>query len=343
MTTFKQFLTEKQMAHSVAETIVFGENEPPIILTPSMMKRLDYTVPNVRAFHITSPDLIPNLMKLEGRKTNQISVLTSLNNAAALEFGIETDGGVVVELKGQIDAYFATDAFTGLLKGGRRSVLIDPDNDFGVSIKRRYADLIGTPEAAEMVVSYIKDLQLKLRKELTEILDRNMTPFFMKQYPEAGIRRNDGYFEAFEKVQTYLIDVEHFQPTDMISMIRPSVGNKDGGKVLQKIVREYLDAQELVMKQNPHLKKLFLMPFNEPTDATSGAYDEAMMSNFKVLGIHVYRQRRTLMPQVEELADNLRSEYDVPVKVHEFVSEVQRYINKKATNFSEILRKKVSS
>lgn len=346
MKTFKQYLAEKQEAHSIASSILYGDPMPPFFLTPTMMKRLDYTIENVTAFHITAQEFVENLLKLQGKKNTQLSVMLRLNANEALE-GIETSGGIVAELKGQIDAYFSTDAFTGLLKGGRRSVQIHPMSDFGGSVQRRYKDIIGTNEAAEMIKAYLSDFRGKLLVQRAMILDRHITPFLAKTFPEAGIRKTDGFFEAFEKVQ--LTNDPLAEGLSLDELIRAVSG---GRQVYNKIVTEYLDAQEKIIKSNPHYKKLFLMPMNTAGDKdVSGGYDEAIMSNFRITKLHAYNNYATSRgatndrdnKALDDYASSLSEDFGVEAKPWYSMLALIRYINKTGTDISDILKKKVSS
>ena len=134
MKSFKSFLAERRRMSSGVRSILNRQMKPyefwlhpkfmsPFPITKPMMKKLESVNEGVSAFHITDIDGLKNLFDLEG-SAKQISTVTKIVSAEdgmeMLEKGIETAGGVVVELTGDVIFPVNFDVFSEIDNQGRR-------------------------------------------------------------------------------------------------------------------------------------------------------------------------------------------------------------------------------
>lgn len=349
MNTFKNFLlSEAQVAHSLAESIIIQELNPPFVFTPTMMDRLEYSIKDVTAFHVTSADYIAGVTKSQGSKSSQLSVFLNVNKKSANDLfkGVETEGGIAIELKGQLDAYFSVDAFTARLKGGRRSVLIGPDSDWGNNVKF-YMETIGGNELKKMMDTLIRRLQFDMQILQAETLNEYLKPLFLKTFPilKSRVKRTWNWFAYFEELQRMWQDGEDIVkgydtglaqgPYHFIKIL------PNGGRILQKIVRDYLTGVEDLLKENPGYKPLFLMPGFDSKAKSGPSYDEGILSNFKIVKLHIYDHDMIGDQTKDELAELFESE-GFSVQIWDDYIDLSKYVMKKTDSFAEIVKKKIT-
>ena len=373
MLNFSQYyLTEAQRIHSVFDTIAKQARTPPVFFTSALMKRLEYAIPNVSAFHATDITGAKGLLDKAGQKSTQISVFTSSGKSSeefyhSLMKGVETSGGVIAELKGTVDVYFTGDAFTARTKGGRRTVLIG-DMLFRRSVVDSY--LAYGKEVGDYIEKLMVELQQKLIDLYTDVMNKYVLPFIKKVYYE--IDHDKLYFyETEKKMKTYREwetawsaiqflavtrdDELGFDSDDISSFIRYYDKN---GKIMQKIVKDYMDGMERIISENPEYKKIFLMPYKDTEKFGNISYDEAIMSDFEVQKLHVFPSEKQVAhfeSQVmdeferEEYMDEYTDEYlpgDAPVVFwvsDTYVEDLFNYVQGKAKSFVDIYKKKAQN
>ena len=127
MKRFKEFISEGSRGSFDTKSYIFYKYlYPALILSPTALKRVFGNLNKIKAWHVTEQYEIGTLVKLQGKKSS-ISALTEINPSKSKPFeGMETDGGVVVEVEGLELLAAQEDAWTELLDGGRRGVYIDP-------------------------------------------------------------------------------------------------------------------------------------------------------------------------------------------------------------------------
>ena len=139
MKSFKSFLAERRRMSSGVKSILNRQMKPyefwlhptfmsPFPITKPMMKKLESVNEGVSAFHITDINALKNLFDLEG-SAKQISTVTKIvsteDGMEMLEKGIETAGGVVVELTGDVIFPVNFDVFSEIDSQGRRWIDIN--------------------------------------------------------------------------------------------------------------------------------------------------------------------------------------------------------------------------
>ena len=129
MKTFKGFISEQGGSRDSFDTKSYIFDRylyPALILSPTALKRVFGKLNKIKAWHVTEEYGISTLIRLQGKKSS-ISALTEINPSKSKPFeGMETDGGVVVEVEGVELLATREDAWSELLDGGRRGIHIDP-------------------------------------------------------------------------------------------------------------------------------------------------------------------------------------------------------------------------
>lgn len=383
MISFKDFLlNEDQRTHSVFSTILNSGGTPPIFLTPSLMERLDYTIPNVKAFHATHLRGARNIIDNQGSK-KQLSVFTnpgtsSSNFKGMLMGGVETAGEVIVELTGNINAYFASDVFSGRVKGGRRSLLVGSSALIG-GVLDAYGEIGAPKETIKYVDDLMKELQNSLYEAKEEVLNRYILPLIQKVYYEIDheilyfhevekrLKRQKNYQDAWQSIIFLSASSERDLPwmepggADFDAFVRYY---DKSGKIMKSIVKDYMDAVEKVLKQNPDYKKIFSMPYRNNDEVSGNSYegldyDEAIMSDFTVDTIHKYptdeeakflkkvdADDETKKLHLQQVVGKSLGSYDVDVQLwvgENYVEDLYNYILKQSESFQEIYKKRVSN
>ena len=127
MISFKQYISEGSRGEYTTKSYIFDKYlYPALILSPTALERVFGNLNKIIAWHVTEQYHIGELVKLQGKKSS-ISALTEINPSKSKPFeGMETEGGVVVEVEGLELLAAREDAWSELLDGGRRGIHIDP-------------------------------------------------------------------------------------------------------------------------------------------------------------------------------------------------------------------------
>jgi len=128
MKSFKEYVSEAQAHFNTKDMIFTNAETPALVLSPTALERAFGKLERITAWHITDIEGLKGLKKIQGKKSS-ISVMTSIraSNPKALD-GVETDGGVVVELEGTELMASNQDAWSERLEGGRRAIPITKEN-----------------------------------------------------------------------------------------------------------------------------------------------------------------------------------------------------------------------
>ena len=128
MKSFKSYLKEAQAGFNTKDMIFTGADTPALILSTTALERVFGELERINAWHVTDLEGLKGLKRIQGKKSS-ISVMTSIraSNPTALD-GIETEGGVVVELEGTELMASNKDAWSERLEGGRRAIPIIKEN-----------------------------------------------------------------------------------------------------------------------------------------------------------------------------------------------------------------------
>ena len=124
MKTFKEYIVEAQAGFNTKDMIFTNAETPALILSPTALERAFGKLERIKAWHVTDLDGVKGLIKIQGKKSS-ISVMTEIEPTDHQPFsGIETTGGVVVEIEGTELLSSNQDAWSERLEGGRRAVHI---------------------------------------------------------------------------------------------------------------------------------------------------------------------------------------------------------------------------
>ena len=258
MLRFKQYLKEEPPKWTESlSTMLFdlpraGLKDVLIPLSPAILKRIWPKPPRTTVFHLTD---YAGIKKLKGLQGKQKSISAFFNiTARAIDDGVATAGGYVVELIGDILAAAPDDISSQPDKTGRRwltlSTLLNPiDLQHG-------GNGIGGGASLRGMVDDISEMMIEIIMEFAD-------------------------------------DPQHMPNVNM-SWIALGKEYKNEGKILSLIIRDYIDGMEKIMKMYSKQLKSVLLDYvnkraSEP-DPDSGdlpEWDELVVNNFKIQKIHV--------------------------------------------------------
>ena len=145
MLRFKQHIKEVAWQESLS-TMLFdlrrGISDIPIPMSPAIFKRVWPDSIRSRVFHLTDFNGIEKLSKMQGKKKS-ISAFYNID-PARIDYGIQTEGGYVLELDADVLAASAEDIASMPDKTGRRWLIWDTilnDMGGGSKIKKMEKDL----------------------------------------------------------------------------------------------------------------------------------------------------------------------------------------------------------
>lgn len=302
MKSFRSFLllSEEQDSHSVFDSIAKDFDTPPVFFTPTVMRRLKYTSEGVIAFHGTNLTGAAGLVKRQNKKNTQLSVVSG-KNASSLDqvmAGIETNGGVLLELEGDVSFSFNKDAFTARVNGGRRSVqtvtgISDTGSDFDNAFNGdRGIQSLGDELLFDGIMKAVKVFERPIQKAIQETEANNPRSRMFDTYNRIlrGIKENDPKLifkeERFGNKALSLADIVR------MAKDRKSSTKNDDTAIVQRnllpaagqFVRQYMDAMEKILNKEEH--RSMFVEFSTPLDY---GYDEHIMDNFTIKKIHVFK------------------------------------------------------
>ena len=258
MKTFKGYITEAATAWTGSlSDILFdlpraGIIDVKIPLSPSIFKRIWPKSIRSTAFHVTDYAGVEKLIKMQGKKRS-ISAFYNMSEEM-IEYGIQTEGGYVVELEGDVLVAAPDDISTQPDKSGRRwivlSTLMNNPDDYPAGLGGK---------------TKLKGIKDDIESLLVDIMAKNDLGPYKKALTATEI--NKGWI--------YL-------------------GQSTGGKEKSLIIKDYIDGMEKIMKKNSRkLGPLFTDYTKKRTlkvDPDSGdipQWDELVVNNFKIIKVHV--------------------------------------------------------
>ena len=258
MKRFKEFIKEEPPKWTESlSTMLFdlpraGLKDVLLPLSPAILKRIWPKPPRTTVFHLTD---YAGIKKLKGLQGKQKSISAFFNiTPRAIDDGVATAGGYVVELIGDILAAAPDDISSRPDKTGRSwlaiSTLVNPiDSYYG-------GDGIGGGKKLKGMENDINEMMIEIIMKYAD------DPKFMPNVNKSWIELGKEY--------------------------------KREGKILSQIIRDYIDGMEKVMKKYSAKLKSVLLDYvkkraQEP-DPDSGdlpEWDEIIVNNFKIQKIHV--------------------------------------------------------
>ena len=257
MKSFKGYLQEAPKWTESLSTMLFdlrasGIKDAMIPLSPSILKRIWPKAPRTTAFHLTD---YAGIKKLKGLQGGKRSISSFFNiTARAIDDGVATEGGYVIELLGDILVAAPDDISSQPDKTGRRwitlSTLLNPiDTNYG-------GDGIGGGAKLKGMENDISEMMIEIIMKYAD------DPEFMPNVNKSWIALKKEY--ANEK------------------------------KILSEIIRDYIDGMEKIMKRYSaklhsvlldYAKKRVLEP--DPDSGDVAEWDEIVVNNIKIVKIHV--------------------------------------------------------
>jgi len=339
MKTFKEFLTE--MAYSVAtrgyldsrskpyQFWLSGEYEAPLPFSAPMFKRIKSDNEDKKALHITGGPGMVSLFELQN-SSKSLSVMTKIfkTQAPYLLKGIETSGGYIVELEGNMIMIGEEDIFTSSDSDGMRwmdmhffkNVWNKPlkySEEYEKSIYRVLEKIRTDFDTAVSIIG--NDLSNNIRAfgesqkngRLKWALQKTDEAVNTKQWGMNFLKLKDT-IEEEKKLNTEISDVN-------LKLIEAY--EKEINKTLFQVTKQLFDNAENYIKSN------FEEFSNMFTKAEQGSYNEGVMNRFKIKKIHVdarlpfpnLKKKTENTVHIDFLNTNLKREIDryrIPVVTH---------------------------
>ena len=220
-----------------------------IPMSSAMFKRVFPKQVRVRTFHVTSPDGFERLYDIQN-STKSISTFANMSSRN-ISGGIAEGSGVVAEIDGNALVSSSQDLFSVPIKDGRRLI--------------SYGWLRGTWGERNLT---------KMDKDMTVLLKA-----LIKKYaPERAKKRTSPYFTDFEVWKSVRASYEWHknEPDKKVQ--------KAAGKKMQKIIKDYLDGVEKVLKKNATQVQHILTNYLK-TRRTEDNWDEIIVDDFNVLKV----------------------------------------------------------
>lgn len=239
--SFKEHYLQEKNLHNNPMRFIFDAYKTWLPISPKIFDNIT-TQKDVTAFHITSPDNLKSLAKLQGKKKT-ISALTGLSDTWPLieDRGIASGRGLA-KLKGDLVIKFTGDIFSSPDSSGRRWI----PTDFPVRN------------------DYISDKILDIKKRIVE-------KYFRIPKGLSPIQKRDPKWKKFKDYK-YIHERSSYEDIKKL----PDVD----GKMKANIIRDYYVQTTILIKSDKKVKE-FLNNYVKPSDSDED-YDEVLMNNFKI-------------------------------------------------------------
>jgi hypothetical protein len=289
--TFKSYLKEEPAWADSLSRMLFdlpraGLVDVKIPLSPSIFKRIWPKSVRSTVFHLTNDEGVRALKKMEGGKKS-ISAFYNIKTAA-IQDGIMTAGGYVVEMDADVLAAAPDDIGTQPDKTGRRWLVLDTLTKTmgGASKLKGIEDDIG-----EMITDiFVKNDLGPYKKALT-------TTELNKGWIYLG--KSTGGKEKSVIIKDYLDGIEKIM--------------KKYSKPLKSIFFDYAFDKELVP---------------DPDSGDLALWDEIVVNNFKVKKVHVSAEFSPDFEGDDDPLTNSDFGWTVPFKLYDDDSDLVDYIDK---------------
>ena len=299
MITFKQFIKEEPPKWTESlSTMLFdlpraGLKDVLIPISPAILKRIWPKPPRTTVFHLTDYTGVGKLKKLQGKKKS-ISAFFNIT-PRAIEYGVATEGGYVVELIGDILAAAPDDLSTRPDKTGRRwlafSTLVNPI-DFG-----HFGDGIGGGKKLKGMENDISEMLIEIIMQYADDPGKSGMPNVNKSWIALGKEYGSR--------------------------------SREDNKIKSQIIKDYLDGMEKIMKKYSAKLKSVLLDYvkiraskPDPDSGDVPEWDELVVNNFKIQKIHVN----------PEFSPDFEDDDDIdgfPFELYDDAGDMVDYINRK--------------
>ncbi len=332
MKSFKAFLEERARMTPEIRAYLGTRAKPyqywmskqftlPFPLSKGMMSRMQNVSENMLAFHITDIDNLDTLYDLQG-SAKSLSVSTFVKNEyAGMEMleGVETAGGVLVEVRGDILFQGMFDIFTSPDNQGRRWIDLHQFSRRLTNDNKHYLlhdwDLL----YRKTIKDYALDFYQKNRKDLEEVYAK-----FYEDNPERGKDLLSHAGRSFDHAKLFWVGslgymvrlgTEQFSKEEslretgiiekiqiaMVSLNHPLV--KKAKQALFRLTKALFDKAEKYFTDN------LLDFFEMGQETTTYAYNEFVMDRFTIE--NVFFSSRVPLEEIKEKIVHRMSEEEI--------------------------------
>tara|TARA_Y100000593_G_scaffold35696_1_gene69678 strand:- start:77 stop:1009 length:933 start_codon:yes stop_codon:yes gene_type:complete len=262
MRTFKSYITEVAWRESLSTSLFdlprAGLSDVKIPISPSIFKRIFPKSIRSTVFHVTDFDGIAKLKKIQGKKSS-ISAFYNMSTEM-INYGIQTEGGYVVELEGDILVAGQDDLASAPDKAGRRwltlsTIMNSPDDyDAGLGGKTK-----------------LKGMEKDIEEMMKTIVIKFQEPDDRKFLPDV----NKSWIHLRRELES-------------------GSNHTHNNKLLSMVIKDYIDGMEKIMKK--YSKKLAPLFTNytkkrtlkvDPDSGDTPQWDELIVNNFTIKKVHV--------------------------------------------------------
>jgi arsenate reductase-like glutaredoxin family protein len=292
---FKEFAEQVQWQQSLSRRLFdvgqgasIGFNAFWLPMSSSIMKRIWPKEVRATVFHVTDESGYKQIKKMQGKKSAISAFFEMRSNYFAQ--GIQTSGGVVIELDANILGAFNQDVMSAPDPSGRRWIQLE-------YMKGRFGE--------KDLSKYSKGLQ-----DLIGGLLQKYLPIVMKHTGKSPPK-------TMQKGKYFI----HWMNLGRYAAQEP--GKKT---ILSRIIKEYMDGVEDIFKKNAtHLRGLLTNYLN--LRRTEEAWDEILANNFqikKVWVVGIFDQKR-----VGEFKDEVGDKYEIEEISQQELEQYTRAVAKK--------------
>ena len=312
MRRFKQFLEERRRMPIQVRTFLDSRAKPyeywmskkfnlPFPLSKPMMNRLGRGQENVRALHVTDLDGVGTLISLQN-SAKSISVFTNLKDSSSgveMVAGVETEGGIIVELEGDISFRGNYDIFTSADNQGRRWLDLQQFSNPRMGMKRRMLIKDWHNTWMNYIVDFTRNFIRSNKNDLMEVYNawidnRGYSLSYMDHLDNAtktlasarvfwiggqgymidGMSKQESLDETgiVQKIQIAMVDLNH----PLVSVAK---------RALFDLTRGLFDLAEKFFAENAEEFQTMGQETGDDSNYTSkvyAMYDESVMQNYTV-------------------------------------------------------------
>ena len=300
MKTFKFYITEVSRQSSLSSLLFdFKRHSVDDVMIPlgsSIIERLWPDKIRSKVFHITDENGVEQLKKMQKSK-KAISAFFNMDSYF-LQSGIQTDGGFVAELTGDILVAGPDDLNTEVDKSGRRYMKFQ-------TLRQGY-DGGGLGGGAKLG---------GMRRDLFDMFKRLVDEYDEWIEPDSIL----GSVKDIKK--------DPFFAWEMIGTNIKAASRRTQSFVFNMAIKDYLDEMEKVMRKNSKvLKTLFYdyamnRTFRYEKDKDQSQWDEIVVNNFVVDKIHV-------TPAYSQWYEDDETMHGFPIVRYDDIWDLERYIQK---------------
>ena len=268
-------------------------------LSPSIMNRIWPKEVRATVFHVTDIAGYRKIKKMQGGKRSISSFFEM--RGSYFEQGIQTHGGIVIELDANILGAFNQDVMSAPDSGGRRWIQLS-------FMKGRFGE---------------KDLS-KYSKGLQDLVGRLLKKYLPQAYEVAPTSQEPP--KIMQKGRYYI----HWMNLGIFA-----AQQKGKKTILQNVIKEYMDGVEDIYKKNAnHLRTLLTNYLNLRRSEES--WDEIIVNNFKIKKVWALAYSKTWGDPESRFAKDLAAAVGQGSGESEEKSELETFMDEVKTDGFEV-------